>query len=106
MKFILMLLGLFIIACLFYGIAAGVQTMARSATRLTGGRTQPAVHKRNGKSAPAPSTSALQRGIRDLQELHQLYKSEVLSAEEFDQLKHILLSTITSPTAHTAEENP
>lgn len=105
MKFILMLLGLFIIACMFYGIAAGVQTVTRCAVRLTGGRTQPVANKQKGNHAPAHPTSAVQRGIHDLQELHQLYQSGALSAEEFAQLKHIVLFTVTLPATHTDKES-
>ncbi len=105
MKFILMLLGLFIIACMLYGIAAGVQAVARGAIRLIGGRTQPVAKKREKNDAPTHPTSAIQRGISDLQELHQLYNNGALSSEEFAQFKHTLLSTVIPPTAGAEKES-
>ncbi len=87
MQFIFLLLSLFAIGCVLYGISAGVQTITRGATRLAGGHCAKA-------ETPRAAPSSAQSCLHELQELHRLYQGGALSREEFDQFKQYILSTI------------
>lgn len=91
-QFIFFLIALFLIACVLYGIAAGVQTVARGATWLTEGQGG----KSDSAQRAAPMPSPAQRSLRQLQELHGLYESGALSKEEYEQFKQYLLAGIAA----------
>jgi hypothetical protein len=88
-QFTFFLIALFLIACVLYGIAAGVQTVARGASWLSEGQ----VPKSNTQRI-VPEASPAQRSLRQLQELHGLYQSGALTEEEYEQFKQYLLSSI------------
>lgn len=90
MKFILFPLVMFVIGCIFYGIAAGIQTVVRSAVRLTRDSTE--INVPSIASSP-PTHAQLQTCLHELQELHSLFQNGVLSLDKFGQFKQYLLST-------------
>lgn len=112
MQFILFLLGLFAIGCVLYGIHAGVRAIARGAAWLADSgkavqtsREPPAGSHLADAEAAAASPPPAQRCIAELQALFGLHQSGALTREEFDQLKHCLLSSIDPSTARTRQEN-
>ena len=103
-QFILFSLALFAIACVFYGISAGVQAIRLGFYQLAGiGHKSKAnlpgaqVQQQTPPSDQQPATSSAQRCLDGLKELHGLHQTGALSQEEFEQLKQYLLSTITYP---------
>ena len=94
MQFILFLLVLFVIGCMFYGISSGVQVTTKGVAKLANG----GVAKTDVQPA---ALSSAQRCLHELQKLHELYQSGALSRDEFEQFKQLLLSSIT-PTASQA----
>ena len=90
----------FTIACIFYGIAAGVQTIGRGAAHLTGGGHQRPLKSDKSSSAILPSAVGLtpaQRCVGELQKIYALRQSGGLSQTEFEELKCILLDDLSTP---------
>ena len=108
-QFILFLLGLFAIGCVFYGISAGVQMIQRgfayvaesasdkqplptprppntgeTADRPT--TPQEATRPAAKASAPAADASPIQRRIDELREIFMLYQQGALTQEEFGSM--------------------
>lgn len=102
MKFILFLLLLFLIGCIFYGIAIGVQSVAQGAAKFAGGQASKDDAPRFAATPVMPSQQ--HNYLHELQELHRLYQKGVLSREEFVQFKQYLLSTIYLAT-HAGKES-
>lgn len=117
MQFVFLLLGLFTIACVLYGISAGVGAIQRGfswlstddhkspsrkepvATELPSIATKPSpLPKANTDAA---QNSPMRRHIEELRELFLLYKEGALSTEEFDGLKQHLLYSAKNPLPAT-----
>lgn len=98
---IFLLICVFLLLCLFYGIYAGVQTAARGA-----GRIRSHVNLANAPAAASPETEACAQAaeihashqycIDELRSLFTLYQSGALTKEEFEQFKQHLLSRMTA----------
>jgi hypothetical protein len=98
---IFLLICAFLMLCLFYGIYASVQTVARGA-----GRIRSHVHLVNAQAAVQPETEACAQAaqihashqycIDELRSLFALYQSGALTKEEFEQFKQHLLSRMTA----------
>ena len=121
MQLIFLLLALFAIGCVLYGISAGVQIIVRGFSRLSEGArnnappTEPSpvsLPSATAKTAdePAPGlreqkawTSALgaspiQRSIDELREIFALYQQGALTQAEFESMKQYLLTGIKTGT--------
>lgn len=109
MQIIIFLLGLFLIGCLLYGIASGVQTIQRGFSRLTNSKiddkaptvkavsvTLPITAPDNAKE-PVPDVSLAQHYIGELRELFALFQQGALTQEEFQSMKRHLLASTQSP---------
>lgn len=94
MKIIFFLLVLFLIGCLLHGIAAGVQTIFRGATKLTG--------EIPAKASMPPSRA--QSPLNELQQLYQLYQEGALTREEFAQFKQYIFTAL-APANKTTKES-
>lgn len=90
-QFTFFLIALFLIVCVLYGIAAGVQTVARGAAWFTEGQA-PENNAPRAASAPSPA----QRSLRQLQELHGLYQNGALTEDEYEQFKQYILAGIAA----------
>ena len=101
MQLIFLLLLLFIIGCVFNGIAEGVKTFGR----FTAWISNPFVNRASAANPvptpplPTPQSAPAQNCLHQLQELHSLYQSGGLSKEEYEQLKQYLLAGIAPATA-------
>lgn len=107
MQVIMLLLGLFVIGCMLYGITAGVLVVKRGLSWLANGRhnedlteIRPSVTLTtalldNAKEPPAEA-SLFQRNMLELREAFVLYQEGALTKEEFQDLKHHLLTFIDS----------
>lgn len=130
-QFILFLLALFAIGCVLYGISAGVQMIQRGFAWLAESARDDASDKRPlitplpaaaGKAAnaatarretPSPQTKAnapaegspMQRSIDELRDIFALYQQGALTQEEFEGMKHRLLTAITPSFIHTNQEH-
>ncbi len=121
MQFVFLLLGLFTIACVLYGISAGVGAIQRGfswlatddhkspsrkgpvATELPSIATKPSpLPKAN---IDAAQNSPMRRHIEELRELFLLYKEGALSADEFDGLKQHLLRSAQKPMPATIQKH-
>lgn len=92
MKFILLLLALFVLACMLYGIYAGVAAIARGIARLGEGPSEPMVQPSSTNIATPVS---LHRDyVPELQALFTLHHSGALTAGEFERLKQRLFAEI------------
>ena len=98
MKLIFLLIFSFVVACVFYGIYAGVAVIGRGAARMGGHRHRPTDSNApqiqslpaNAAEPPAPS-----RGyVSELQALFALHQSGALTVNEFERLKQRLLVEI------------
>ncbi len=98
MKLVFLLIFLFVLACIFYGIYAGVSAIARGAARRGGHQHRPTDSNAppiqplpaNAAEPPAPS-----RGyVSELQALFALHQSGALTVNEFERLKQRLLVEI------------
>ena len=118
MQIIFLLLALFAIGCVLYGISAGVQIIVRGFARLTEGArnnappTEPSpvslpsatAKTANEPAAPgpqdqkpwtsAPGASPIQRSIDELRDIFALYQQGALTQDEFESMKRCLLSNI------------
>lgn len=117
MQIVFLLLALFAIGCVLYGISAGVQTIVRGFARLTEGRrnnappTEPSSvslptataktaddsvpEKQNQKPlANKSGASPIQRSIDELRDIFALYQQGALTQAEFESMKQYLLSNI------------
>lgn len=98
MQLIFFLLGLFFIACIFYGIYAGVRTIICSATKIFGicSENSSPVETRSklfeNHCQPSPSKSC----VDELQAIFELHQSGVLTKDEFNQIKKMILSSASS----------
>lgn len=106
MQFILLLLLVFTIGCVLYGISAGVQAIRRSTVWLT------AQNNRNGdptdNATPVQLTRAplnkvqasnslgSQSSIDELKTLFDLHQQGALTTEEFKDMKQHLLRSLRS----------
>lgn len=113
MQFILFLLVLFAIACLLYGLSAGVQTIQRALASLAGNTrhtaqqreplppslssgtektADPAAPEEEGEDARASASDAspTRHGIDELRKLFLLYQQGALTQEEFESMKRYL----------------
>lgn len=96
MKLIFLLIFLFVVACVFYGIYAGVSVIGRGAAHMGGHRHRPTDTKApqiqslpaNTAAPPAPSRDY----VAELQALFALHQSGALSLDEFARLKQRLLA--------------
>lgn len=98
MKFIFLLIVLFVLACIFYGIYAGVSAIGRGAARM--GRHQRHCTEPNAPPRPLPANTAIQTEphrdyVDKLQALFALHQNGALTVDEFERLKLHLLFTIT-----------
>lgn len=110
MQIIIFLLGLFLIGCVLYGIASGVQSIQRGVLRLTNSRNDDKVPTAKSASAtqptaepdtprePCPKASPLQHNIAELRELFALFQQGALTQEEFQDMKRRLLTATQSPS--------
>ena len=119
MKIIFLLLALFFIGCVLYGISAGVQNIVRGFTRLTEGArnsaspeepspislptamaktaNDSALEKQNKKPCVSEiDASPIQRSINELREIFALYQQGALTQEEFESLKQRLLNSVNT----------
>lgn len=98
MQFIFLLLGIFFIACILYGIYAGVQTIVCSATRISEvcSENSPPVEIQSklfeNHCQPSPSKSC----VDELQAIFELHQSGALTKDEFNQIKNMILSSASS----------
>lgn len=98
---ILLLICVFLLFCLFYGIYAGVKTVARGAGRIRSHvnlvNAEAAAQPENAVCARAAQTHASHEYCIDaLRSLFVLYQSGALTKEEFEQFKQYLLSSMTA----------
>ena len=122
-QFILFLLGLFAIGCVFYGISAGVQAIQRGFAYLVESAREESPSKKprvtplppaTGKAVDAPAAkketptpagtqahssadtqaSPIQRRIGELRDIFALYQQGGLTQEEFEGVKQCLLADI------------
>lgn len=109
MQIIMFLLGLFLIGCVLYGIALGVQSIQRLFLQLTKSRSGEKIAPAKPASVtlpttepdkeiePAPEVSSLQHDIAELRELFALLQQGALTQEEFESMKRRLLAATVSP---------
>jgi hypothetical protein len=93
MKFMFLLMALFVLACMLYGIFAGVAAIARGIARVGGGQ----YHAGESPIQPLPAKMAAPAGLHrdyvaELQTLFSLHHSGALTAEEFGRLKQRLFA--------------
>ena len=121
MQIIFLLLGLFALGCVLYGISSGVQIIVRGFARLTKGtrnsappiKTSPvslsaATLKTANESVPMqqdqkPETSAMgvssiQRSIDKLREIFSLYQQGALTQEVFEEWKKYFFTNFKNAT--------
>lgn len=106
MQFIFLLLLVFTIGCVLYGISAGVQAIRRSAAWFTGERygngdptdNSTSVSQTNTQLNKAQASNSLdsQSGIDELKTLFDLYQQGALTTEEFKDMKQHLLRSLRS----------
>lgn len=106
MQFILLLLLVFTIGCVLYGISAGVQAIRRSTAWFTEPKygsgesidktaLAPQVNPQSNK-AHAPNLLDSQHSIDDLKTFFDLYQQGALTTEEFKEMKQHLLRSLRS----------
>jgi hypothetical protein len=115
MQFIFLLLCLFAIGCVLYGLSVGVQTIARGLSRLAGSSGLQAAHQAASRPCAAPAAVAaaapaspaaaaprpipnpqpIPRCADELQALFGLYQRGALTRQEFDAFKRQLLSALS-----------
>ena len=102
-QFVLFLLGLFAIGCVFYGISAGVQMIQRGFAYVTDSPRDHASDIRlpvdslpqgTRSSTPTAEASPTHRGIDELRALFALYQQGALTQAEFEGMKRSLLSAV------------
>ena len=96
MKLIFLLIVLFVLGCLLYGIYAGVSAIGRIGARI-GDQEQEQEQEQESMSNSLPNgadmPSKISRDyVTELQALFALHQSGALTAEEFTQLKQRLLT--------------
>lgn len=99
MKLIFLLILLFVLACVFYGIYAGVAAIRQGAARW-GRRQHHSTNSNTPSIQPLPAnivTQAKQHQdyVAELQALFALHQGGALTLDEFERLKLHLLFTIT-----------
>ena len=95
---IVFVIVVFTIACIYYGIAAGVQAIGRGAAHLTGGAHQRPQNPNKSSNTTLPSAVELtsaQRCVGELQKIYALRQSGGLSPSEFEELKCMLLGDLS-----------
>jgi hypothetical protein len=103
------LLGLFLIGCILYGIASGIQIIQRGFLWLTKGKSDdnlstaksisvvlPTAELENPRDT-CPESLTLEHNIAKLRELFVLFQQGAITQEEFQNMKQRLLSTEQSP---------
>lgn len=109
MQIILFLLTLYLIGCVLYGIASGVQSIQHGFSRLSNSRkddegpaakaapaTPPSAEPDNANES-CPEASPLQQNIAALRELFALFQQGALTEQEFQSIKRRLLADTQSP---------
>ena len=108
MQVILLLLSLFTVGCLLYGISAGVQVVQRGFNAFASNDSGDDVKK--PQSPPNPPVAPLTikspdaapvswRYINELQTLFELHQSGALTQQEFEQCKWHVLHSMTDGRA-------
>lgn len=109
MQIIIILLCLFVIGCVLYGIASGVQIIQRCFSLLANSRNDDKASTAKSASVilttaepdnakkPDPEVSLLHQSIRELRELFALFQLGALTQEEFQSIKRRLLAATQSP---------
>lgn len=98
MKFIFLLIVLFVLVCFFYGIYAGVSAIGRGVARMGRHQHHPS-DPNTPQIQPLPASKAEQQGpaqdyVAELQALLALHQNGALTADEFERLKQRLLAKI------------
>lgn len=95
MKLVFLLIFLFVLACVFYGIYAGVSAIGRGAARMSGHQ-----HRCTAPNTPPlPTNTAIPPArprdyVAELLTLFALHQSGALTVDEFERLKQRLLAEI------------
>lgn len=86
------------IACIFYGIYAGVRTIVRSAAKLAevSSEKKSSVEVQSKALENHCSPSPLKSCVDELQTIFELHQSGALTKEEFSQIKKIILSSVNN----------
>ncbi len=93
MKMVFLLIFLFVLACMIYGIYAGVSAIGRGIARMGGQQhhsTEPTSRTLSGNTTMTPGPD--RDYVAELQALFALRQSGALTADEFAQLKQHLLT--------------
>ena len=115
MQLIFLLLALFAISCVLYGISAGVQSIQRGLSWLAHGVNGDASRATNAPTSTAPSAAAaqercqqpliaqpsdtsIQRSIAELRDIFALHQQGALTRAEFERMKQCLLVSIKPVT--------
>ena len=98
MKLFFMMIVLFVLACVLYGIYAGVAAIRRGAARL-GGRQHHTANPNTRPSQPLSANIAAPPAlsmdyVAELQALFALHQSGAMTLDEFERLKQRLLAEI------------
>lgn len=92
MQLIFLLVVLFVLGCLLYGIYAGVSAIGRIGAHMSDQEHEPMpLPLPNNAEAPPKNSRDY---VAELQALFALHQSGALTAEEFEQLKKRLLTEI------------
>ena len=96
MKVVLLLIALFVLACMFYGIYASISTLWRIRARIGGNQNHGAVPPEPAicclPSVPVKPSGPNRDYVKELQALFTLYRSGALMAEEFEEVKQPLFT--------------
>ena len=102
MKFIFLLIVLFVLVCVFYGIYAGVSAIGRIGARI-GDQEQEQEQEQESMPYSLPNSADIppkisQDYVTELQALFALHQSGALTAQEFESLKQRLLNSLNTAT--------
>ena len=93
MKLVFLLIAFFVLACLFYGIFAGVSAIGWGVSRIGGSQHQSSEFTIQPKSANTAMPPGPHRNyLAELQNLFVLHQSGALTVGEFEQLKQRFLA--------------
>ena len=90
MQLIFLLVVLFVLGCLLYGIYAGVSAIGRIGAHMSDQEHEPMPRPLPNNAEVPPKNS--RNYVAELQALFALHQSGALTAEEFELLKQRLLS--------------
>ncbi len=96
MKFIFLLIVLFVLVCVFYGIYAGISAIGRGVARMGRNQHHP-TDPHMLTIQPLQAITAMPTGqhkdyVAELQALFALHQSGALTLDEFERLKQRLLA--------------